>query len=198
MLAEDNAATRQLDLAGVMRIPVAAAMAVLFRVIARGASVLSVMDVDWARWMTVFPVIKALPRFSVLAAEGASADAGADYRAALLAMPAGERLPQLTSAIIGLVAAALHVLPEKIDRHQPLSDLGIDSLVGVELQASIGAKLGLQISILQLMKGGNIEEMASVLLAKMTTASAAPPPDAALVSPVAEPDPNAPGEQIAA
>jgi acyl transferase domain-containing protein/NADPH:quinone reductase-like Zn-dependent oxidoreductase/acyl carrier protein len=168
MLAHDNAATRQLDLAGVRRIPVAQAMAVLLRVVALETDVVGVMDVDWSSWMSVFPVMKGLPRFSILAAEGAAANAGADYRAALLAIPAAERLPQLTSAIIGLVASALHVLPEKIDGRQPLTDLGIDSLVGVELQASISAKLGLQISILQLMKGGNIEEMATTLLQKLT------------------------------
>lgn len=171
MLAVDNAATRQLDLAGVRRIPVAAAMAVLFRVLALETSVLGVMDVDWSSWMALFPVVKALPRFSILAAEDAQANAGADYRAALLAVPAAERLPHLTAAIVEIVATALHVAPEKIDGRQPLTELGIDSLVGVELQGSISAKLGLQISILQLMKGGNIEEMAATLLQKLTTSA---------------------------
>jgi NADPH:quinone reductase-like Zn-dependent oxidoreductase/acyl carrier protein len=174
MLAQDNAATRQLDLAGVIRIPVAQAMAVLFRVMALETSEVAVMDVQWSKWTSVFPVVKQLPRFAVLVAEDATANAGADYRASLLALPATERLSELTTAIIALVAAALHVSPEKVDGRQPLTELGIDSLVGVELQASIGAKLGVQISILQLMKGGNIEEMAATLLQKMMTSTAAP------------------------
>jgi NADPH:quinone reductase-like Zn-dependent oxidoreductase/acyl carrier protein len=203
MLAEDNAATRQLDLAGVHRIPVAHAMAALFDVLALQPDVIAVMDVDWARWTAVFPVAKALPRFAALAAESAGASAGADYRAALMAIPAAERLPQLTTAIIELVASALHVQPDKIDARQPLTDLGIDSLVGVELQASIGAKLGFQIAILQLMKGGNIEEMAATLLQKMTAGSgpasplehSAPlPAIAASVADTAAPD----ADQIAA
>jgi acyl carrier protein len=167
MLAEDSAATRQLERAGVHQIPITDAMNALFRVMDLDTSVVSVMDVEWSAWMSVFPVIKTIPRFALLASEAATSNAGADYRATLLALPANERLGLLTQAMIGLVAEALHMPPEKIDKHQPLSELGIDSLVGVELQSSIGAKLGMQISILQLMKGGNIEEMAAMLLQKM-------------------------------
>jgi acyl transferase domain-containing protein/NADPH:quinone reductase-like Zn-dependent oxidoreductase/acyl carrier protein len=167
MLAQENAATRQLDLAGIRRIPVAQAMAVLPRVVGLDASVVAVLDVDWSRWMSIFPVAKSLPRFAALAAEDASANAGADYRAELLAVPAAERLQRLTAAITELVADALHVSADKIDCRQPLTDLGIDSLVGVELQAAVSAKLGVQISILSLMKGGNIEEMATAMLQKL-------------------------------
>jgi NADPH:quinone reductase-like Zn-dependent oxidoreductase/acyl carrier protein len=181
MLAQDNAATRQLKLAGVHRIPIADAMNVLFRVIDMDAGTIGVMDVDWSAWMSVFPAVKAIPRFAVLTREASKAAAGADYRAALLAIPAAERLPLLTDAMIGLVAEALRVPAEKIERHQPLSDLGIDSLVGLELQSSINTKLGMQISILQLMKGGNIEEMANVLLQKMNAAGPVETPEAPAV-----------------
>ena len=173
MLAEDNAATRQLDLAGVHRIPVADAMTALSRLLDRDPGIVAVMNVDWSAWMSLFGCAKGIPRFVALASEIAGLDAGSDYRSALTALPAAEWLPTLTSSMLGIVAEALHVPPEKIDRHQPLSELGIDSLVGVELQSAIGAKLGVQISILQLMKGGNIEEMAAVLLQKMTAAGPA-------------------------
>ena len=168
MLAEDSAATRQLERAGVRQIPVADALAVMVRVLDLDPGVMAVMDVDWSAWMSLIPAAKAIPRFAMLAREASSADTGTSYGAALLDLPAAERVPVLTAAIIGLVAEALHVPLDKVDRHQPLSDLGIDSLVGVELQAAIGAKLGIQISLLQLMKGGNIEEMATALLQKLT------------------------------
>ncbi len=179
MLATDNAATRQLELAGVHRIPIANAMNALFRMLDLNPAVVGVMDVDWSAWMSVFPIVKAIPRFAILAGEAAQSAAGANYRTALLSIPASERLPLLTAAMIGLVAEALRVPAEKIDRHQPLSELGIDSLVGLELQSSINIKLGMQISILQLMKGGNIEEMAGMLLQKMNAAGPAEAPAAA-------------------
>ncbi len=187
MLAEDHAATRQLQLAGVRRIPVADALRALFRVLEQDASVVAVMDVDWSAWMALFPVVKVLPRFSILASEASRVGEGADYRIALLALPAGERLPLLTTAMIGLVAEALQVPADKIGPHQPLSELGIDSLVGVELQGSISARLGLQISILQLMKGGTIEDMAAMLLQKMTAGAVATAPAPAAEPPLAEP-----------
>jgi len=195
MLAQDNAATRQLERAGVHRIPVADAMKALCRVLELDAGAIGVMDVDWPAWVSVFPAVKAIPRFAVLMREASKAAAGTDYRAALLAIPAAERLPLLTDAMIGLVAEALRVPVDKIDRHQPLSDLGIDSLVGLELQSSINTKLGMQISILQLMKGGNIEEMANLLLRKLNAVG----PDETPEAPAAETNmPSADADKIAA
>jgi len=193
MLAEDNAATRQLELAGVHRIPVKDAMTALFRALDLDDPVIAVMDVDWSAWISLFPAVKAIPRFAALALEASSATASHNYAASLLAAPVAERLPLLTQAIIGLVAEALHMPADKIDRHQPLSGLGIDSLIGVELQSAIASRLGMRISILQLMKGGNIEEMATVLLQKMTTARPAEAPPAPVAPPpiaAAEPAPG--------
>ena len=193
MLAQDNAATRQLDLAGVRRIPIADALEALWRVLDLDLGVIAVMDVDWAAWMSLFPVAKTIPRFAELARETSRTDAGSDYRTALLALPAAERLPLLTGAMLGIVAEALHVPAEKVDPRQPLSELGIDSLVGVELQSAISARLGLQISILQLMKGGNVEDMAAMLLQKMTAPGPAdaprpaPPPAATEEAAASEP-----------
>ncbi len=172
MLAQDNAATRQLDLAGVHRIPIGNAMQALSRLLDLDPGVVAVMDVDWSAWLSLFATAKTIPRFTSLAAEASELDASSDYQTALLSLPTAEWLPVLTSSMLGIVAEALHVPVEKIDPHQPLSELGIDSLVGVELQSAISAKLGLQISILQLMKGGNIEEMAAVLLQKITSGGA--------------------------
>ncbi len=180
MLAQDNAATRQLDLAGVHRIPVGHAMQALSRLLDLDPGIVAVMDVDWSAWLSLFSTAKTIPRFASLAAEASELDASSDYQTALLSLPTADWLPLLTASMLGIVAEALHVPVEKIDRHQPLSELGIDSLVGVELQSAIGAKLGLQISILQLMKGGNIEEMAAVLLQKMTSGGSPQVPKAAV------------------
>jgi NAD(P)-dependent dehydrogenase (short-subunit alcohol dehydrogenase family)/acyl carrier protein len=190
MLATDGAATRSLERAGVRRIPVADAMAALLRVLLLDVGALGVMDVDWTAWMAVFPAARSIPRFVALAAESAKAAAGADYRAALLAVPAADRLPLLSAGMIELVAEALHVPADKVDRHKPLSELGIDSLVGLELQSSINARLGMQISVLQLMKGGNIEEIAALLLQKMQALGVSDSPSAPAAAAGAAPDPD--------
>jgi acyl carrier protein len=88
------------------------------------------------------------------------------------------------------VAEALHVPADKVDRHKPLSELGIDSLVGLELQSSINARLGMQISVLQLMKGGNIEEIAALLLQKMQALGVSDSPSAPAAAAGAAPDPD--------
>lgn len=51
--------------------------------------------------------------------------------------------------------------------HESLASIGIDSLVGIELQAAIGVKLGVQVSLLELMRGENLVGMAAQLLKAM-------------------------------
>jgi acyl carrier protein len=45
--------------------------------------------------------------------------------------------------------------------------MGIDSLIGTELQTAISLKLGLEVSLLELLRGDNVNDVARHLLEKM-------------------------------
>ncbi len=53
---------------------------------------------------------------------------------------------------------------DRIPADRPLSELGIDSLIGVELQSALGQAYGVQISLLQLSKGASVTDLARVVL----------------------------------
>src|SRR6202030_2225343 len=104
------------------------------------------------------PLANASPRFSRVL-EGASQVAGGEVAggevgAALRATAPDERHGWLTRRIAAIIAEALHMPIERVDVHQPLAELGIDSLIGIELQAALQQQFGVAVSILQWMKGG--------------------------------------------
>lgn len=166
MLAEDGAASRQLERAGVHRIPVEKAVAALEAVLAADipGGVVGVMDVDFGAWSTVFPQARALPRLSGLTAEGGEGDERSGMAATLAALSPAERVASVIDGITAVVAGAMKMAADRIPSDRPLSELGIDSLIGVELQSALGQRYGVQVSLLQLSKGASVTDLARLVL----------------------------------
>jgi len=177
MLAENEVAAATLARAGIRPLPVSVVITAMTSVLRWNPVNLGVMDVDWARWSQFQPGLKTLPRYAHLMAELETGGEGLDSRGiqvALAALPPGKRLDRLSAGIAGIVAEALHVSADKLDLHQPFNEMGVDSLLGVELQASMSMKLGIEVSLLELMKSKGIAGLAGDLLAKMKIADAEP------------------------
>jgi len=170
MLAENERAAERLARAGIQALPAASALEALSRILHWSPPHLAVMAVDWARWSERHPRAHGWPRLSLVLAETAGDRRGPgtrDVRAALAAIAPEARLPALVSRMAELVAETLHLASDQVDVHEPLASIGIDSLVGIELQAAIGVKLGVQVSLLELMRGENLVGTAAQLLKAM-------------------------------
>jgi amino acid adenylation domain-containing protein len=87
---------------------------------------------------------------------------------ALLALEPEEQQQQLTSYLQELVAQVLKLAPSQLDYQQPLSTVGIDSLIAIELQNSIETKLGVVLPMANILEGSSIAELASALLTQLT------------------------------
>jgi acyl carrier protein len=75
------------------------------------------------------------------------------------------------------VAETLRIPAERIDVKQPLTDMGIDSLMAVELQIGINMTFGVELSALELTRGFSITQLATPLLERMGISSAPLPDD---------------------
>jgi acyl carrier protein len=131
---------------------------------------LCVADIDWAKWRQFQPGIKDRPLFSHLLAELEGGGDGLDSHGilvALAALPPEKRIDRLCSGIAAIVAESLHLRADTLDFHQPFNEMGIDSLLGLELQSAMSVKLGVEVSLMELMKSKGIASLASDLLAKM-------------------------------
>ncbi|MUG96207.1 amino acid adenylation domain-containing protein [Scytonema sp. UIC 10036] len=92
-------------------------------------------------------------------------------REALLAIEPKDRKPLLESYIRDCVARVLKIAPSQLDLQQPLSFLGLDSLMAIELQHSIETDLSVVLPMTSFLQGDSIAQLASTILTQLTAFS---------------------------
>jgi acyl carrier protein len=130
---------------------------------------------DWQSLRVSYPNWAEAPRNSRLFA--ATADGGGDLAEqsplhALRQLEPAERQQVIEDGVLELVSTVLRVNRAKIDTDQSLLSMGMDSLMGIELQGVIERRVGIKISTLELMKGNALAELI-VHLTRMAGAPAA-------------------------
>ncbi len=130
---------------------------------------LAFADIDWKRWRQAYPATAGLPCFTYVTGAAASeSDAPAQkLRAELLAAQAGERSNIVAGIIAEFLAEIMRLPVERVDISEPLSDMGLDSLMGVELQINVNTTFGIDVPVLLLAKGGNIIAVSKAILVRM-------------------------------
>jgi acyl carrier protein len=102
-----------------------------------------------------------------------AADAGTgtahDARSQLLGLDPPARRAALADAVQALLAHTLRLPAEKLDLDQPLTALGVDSLLAAELRAALRSRTGLDLSMLELIQAAHVGELVERLAAKLET-----------------------------
>jgi myxalamid-type polyketide synthase MxaE and MxaD len=167
----------RLALAGIRSIAPAQALEVMERLLRQGSTQIAAVPVDWALYRQFYPAGTESPLLSELAREEAdnSRPAGhpSEKRSALLAAEPAERLPLIQSYLTELVARVLGQSASKLDVQQPLSNLGLDSLMAVELKNRIAVDLGVNVPMVTFLSGPSVEQAASQLLHLLTSETSA-------------------------
>ncbi|MFD9906065.1 type I polyketide synthase [Streptomyces sp. NPDC059063] len=143
-MAADPEAEEQLRRRGVLTMPPERALAALGQALEHDETLLTVADVDWARFAAGFtaarprPLLNEVPAVQQVLADtgpGQAAQTGSEPGERLRAMPAAERDAALLDLVRSAVAAVLgHAGTDAIDMNRPFKDLGFDSLTSVELR----------------------------------------------------------------
>lgn len=96
-------------------------------------------------------------------------------REKLLATPPDDR-PRLVEAfLVEQIARVLRCSPSKVDVHQPLNKLGIDSLMAVELKNRVEADLETPVPVAALLQGPSLTQLAAHLLGQLPQVAAVAP-----------------------
>jgi len=96
-------------------------------------------------------------------------------RASLLAAEAAQHLELLATYVQTLVSRALGVPPARIDREQSLPDLGLDSIMSMEVRSALQRAMDVQVPVAVLLKGPSTNQLARYVLDRLKPASDAPP-----------------------
>jgi acyl carrier protein len=119
---------------------------------------------DWAKILGSFtpPMLLRLSE-ELLAADGRAKKDSA-VRKDILAAEPEERRPLLEQFLVEQIAQVLKCSPDKVDAHQPLNRLGIDSLMAVELKNRVEADLETPVPVTALLQGPSLSQLATQLL----------------------------------
>ena len=79
-----------------------------------------------------------------------------------------ERPRLLQSYLSEQVARVLGLSASRLDLQQPLSNLGLDSLMAVELKNRIAVDLGVNVPMVKFLQGPSVEQAATQILDQLT------------------------------
>jgi NADPH:quinone reductase-like Zn-dependent oxidoreductase/SAM-dependent methyltransferase/acyl carrier protein len=155
------------------------ATAVLGRLLRQDAVQMGVVRMDWRGWRGLRASHGLSPRFAYLCKEsdkgpdGPSAD-GMAIRKTLLAAPQECRKEILLGFLKDKVACVLGSSPDRVDLTKPLSEVGLDSLMAVELRNWVEGELRVSLPIAELLQGPSVDRLADLLLDQLLKADAPP------------------------
>ncbi|MHC5737460.1 beta-ketoacyl reductase [Nostoc sp.] len=177
-VARDTEVGEHLERIGIKSLLSQQALSVLGKLLLLKAVQTAVASVNWQRWCQVHPA-GGLPRFFHLTGEKAVAPEASDLKSegdplrnALMASGPTERRQLLESRLREQVARVLGTSFTKLDSSKSLTNLGLDSLMAVELSNLINnLQLGVSIGSMKLLEGISITQLATILLTAMGAAT---------------------------
>lgn len=114
------------------------------------------------------------PRFTSLRRHGDDVSGGAenldDFRAMIDGKSPAEVQALVAQLVIQEVAQILVVSAERIDSARSLHDLGLDSLMGVELALGLEKRFGIQVPAMMLNEGPTVERVTARIMERLSEA----------------------------
>lgn len=144
------------------------ALAALDDLLAGGTVVAAVGRFDWRRIGGVLPAL-AQPRFAALAAPDGSETpfAETDVRAVLDGLGAADAAQLVEGLVAELVAGVVRMPAEQLDRRRLLADLGMDSLMAIELRTAVESRFGFDIPIIELTGAASVRDVARLIATRL-------------------------------
>ncbi|MGZ8190185.1 MAG: SDR family NAD(P)-dependent oxidoreductase [Methylococcaceae bacterium] len=148
----------------------AIALNVLEQIILSTSQILGVMEFDWHALSNFLPTAQS-PKFRELAIFAPNTDNHDDHRADLKRLLGELSHEELKAAFIDLLKEELSqillIAKEKIDPNHSMYDMGLDSLMGVELMIAIESRFDVQIPVMALSEAPTLSKLADRLIVQL-------------------------------
>jgi acyl carrier protein/NADP-dependent 3-hydroxy acid dehydrogenase YdfG len=174
--------------AGLIPMPSATALNVLGRLLGRSdLPQIAVASVDWTRLKALYEARRPRPFLSQVGPaprhRPADEPVRADLTTRLAATPTGERRDVVVDFLRAEVARALSLpSPAGVDIEQGLFEMGMDSLMSLELKSRIENAVGMDLPSTLTFNYPSVRALADFLVANATTAADGPPATIGAVS----------------
>ncbi|WP_175786805.1 type I polyketide synthase [Burkholderia anthina] len=148
-------------------LPAATALDALEDMLLGGVGDLGVLELDWRALSRFLPSAQT-PKFAWVARDAATShqdEDGSDDVAELLATLNDEELhPAVVDMIKHEVSEILRVPADKIDPDRSVYDMGLDSLMGVELVVALESRFGVRLPVMALSESPTMTKLATRLI----------------------------------
>jgi NAD(P)-dependent dehydrogenase (short-subunit alcohol dehydrogenase family)/aryl carrier-like protein len=202
-VARNEKIGQRFDAFGLHSISRAEAFSLLAQLIRQRVHRAGAMRVDWPNFRIPGISDKLSPRFADLAARAEAASIGQETdsvsaRQLVLAAAGDERKELLESLLRKKVARVLGASPSDLDSQKPLNELGLDSIMGVELRNWIADDLRIDLPAVELVRGPSMDHLVNLLLAKLSKESDTAASTSVESNLPPQPEPDAATAQVAA
>lgn len=131
---------------------------------------LGVLDLDWKALARFLPTAGS-PKFSELARQGSDAEGDEDRSGDIQRLIQELSDAELSAAFVQMlkdeVGEILRIDPARIDEGRSIYDMGLDSLMGVELVTAVEARFGVRLPVMALSESPTIAKLAEKLKAQL-------------------------------
>ena len=169
-MVEDLDLEKMFEVRGVELITPAAGGQILDRVLNQEAPTVVAISVDWARLRNM-GLAGSLPEiFSELGkSDGLGDDEGAGFSLAeLLQNTPEDDHPGVVAGYVTQIVAGVFDLPsDDVGGDRTLNDLGLDSMMAIELKSRIAAVMSVDVPVLELLKGVTVSGLVERILADL-------------------------------
>lgn len=174
MAARDATVARQLASFGLQGVEPSAALEAWAQHAASAPPALVLADIDWSRWSQGHPVTAVAPMLRQLVGAGEeTAVRGEALPVGFNELPASARQIIVARIVRAATATTLKTTTDRIESHRPLSQLGVDSLMEIELRLTLGKALGVTLSRMDFAQADNLDALTAVYADRLGATTAA-------------------------
>jgi NADPH:quinone reductase-like Zn-dependent oxidoreductase/SAM-dependent methyltransferase/NAD(P)-dependent dehydrogenase (short-subunit alcohol dehydrogenase family)/acyl carrier protein len=172
-VARQPAVQARLETQGIRSFSPIEALTVLERLLRRESVAAGVIRIAWPQWAKSIGAASIPPRFASLTREEALHEANTLNtglrldRKTLLATPPEGRRAKIEEYVREQVGQVLGLSPAKVDIQQPVGQLGLDSLMAVELRNRVEKDLSITLPAVTLLEQPSVASLAAELQARL-------------------------------
>ena len=153
---------------GAKPMPAVQALAGIGQIAASGLTTAAFADTNWNDARRFLPIL-AVPLFAEIRAGTGSAQGDDSLLERLAGLSVEDALPLLKTAVAEEAANILRLPVAAIDPLRPLSEMGMDSLMAVELRLALESRLRIDLPLMSLAEGTSVASIAGRLAGAMSS-----------------------------
>jgi acyl transferase domain-containing protein/NAD(P)-dependent dehydrogenase (short-subunit alcohol dehydrogenase family)/acyl carrier protein len=173
IVARDANTAKYLEQMGLTAMSIDDALMGLHEVIYGDLESLTVVEADWSRFAASLAPMAGDKRISLLADAEGSAPSGVSAEVIELFKDLSEeaRREHIQGVLVKIITGVMQMEEPSLELSQPLHEVGMDSIMGLEIVAEVEKALGLRLNALDLAIGPSIEQLAQTILDRLTDAA---------------------------